>query len=64
MAGKQKQLSDEEQQSNGKQSDDFGDECKQIRVDKLNNMVGYLALMQGPGCLFSLTGYWQRDKGK
>ena len=54
MAGKQKQLSDEEQQSNGKHSDDFGDGGKQIWFDKQYNMVGYLALMQGLGCLLSL----------
>lgn len=48
-------MSDKEQQSNGKQSDDFGHESKQIRVDKQNNMVVYLALVQELGCLLG----WQ-----
>lgn len=40
-------MSDKKQQSNGKQSEDLGHECNQIKDDKQNNMVVYLALMQG-----------------
>lgn len=56
---------DKEQQSNGEQSDDLGHECKQKMVDKQNNMVVYLAVMQGVGCQFSLAGNLQRfeDEG-
>lgn len=47
IAGKQWQLSDKQKQSNGTQSDDSEQDYKQIKVDEQNNMLAYLALMQG-----------------